>query len=245
MILWEINCYTKDSLAGDGVFIARGLESKVGLFTQGTGMIGTAIDLNYISSGEYNSIKDNGSNAIDTFITGGDAGFTYVIPTNGNYQFQFKGTYGIINLNSIDVRIRLGIRVYASGTLPYVGVSNHIHEEYIENLDYDYTDGQIPFFLSLTKDLNVGDLVVCFVYADFEYIDCVQEDMRTDSINDLPFLANFSFLQTQNEFNELVKTNKRYGYFRYKGSKLYISSIENNGCKSNGIFYCDKLPECT
>ncbi|MBK8673217.1 MAG: hypothetical protein IPN93_09565 [Bacteroidetes bacterium] len=129
-------------------------------------------------------------------------------------------------------------------------------------MDYDYTDGQIPFFLSLTKDLNVGDLVVCFVYAiglytnlngfsslgkdyEFNYIGCANEDTVTQSSNDLPFLANFSFLQTQNEFNELVKTNKRYGYFRYKGSKLYISSIENNGCKSNGIFYCDKLPECT
>lgn len=262
----EINCYTKDSLAGDGVFIARGLESKVFLNTQGTGMIGTARDLNYISSGEYNSIKDNGTNAIDTSITGGDAGFTYVIPTNGNYQFQFKGTYGLIQFNSIDVRIRLGIRVYAGGTLPYVGVSNHIHEEFIENLDYDYSDGQIPFFISLTKDLNVGDLVVCFVFAEldynfpnpngiifqigvkdyeFNYIGCATEDTTTQSSNDLPFLANFSFLQTQNEFNELVKTNKRYGYFRYKGSRLFISSIENNGCKSNGIFYCDKLPECT
>ena len=262
----EINCYTKDSLAGDEVFIARGLESKVFLNTGGSGQIGTARDLNYISSGEYNSIKDNGSNAIDTFITGGDAGFTYVIPSNGSYQFQFKGTYGIINLNSIDVRIKVGIRVYASGSLPYVGLSNHIYEEFIENLDYDYTDGQIPFFITLTKDLNIGDYVVCFVYAEldynfpnpngfifevgvkdyeFNYIGCATVDTVTQSSNDLPFLANFQFLQTQQEFNELVKTSKRYGYYRYKGSNLFIQSIENNGCKSIGTFYCDKLPKCT
>lgn len=262
----DINCYIKDSLAGDGVFIAKGLESKVFLFTQGTGQIGTATDLNYISSAEYNSIQDNGSNASDTLITGGDFGLTYIIPSNGSYQFQFKGTYGKINFNSLDVRIRIGIRVYASGTLPYVGSSNHIYEEFIENLDYDYTDGQIPFFLQLTKNLNAGDLVVCFIYAEldynfpnpngitfeigvkdfeFNYIGCSTEDTITQSSNNLPFLANFSFLQTQQEFNDLLKTSKRYGYYRYKGAKLYIQSIENNGCKSNGIFYCDRLPICT
>ena len=261
----EINCYIKDSLAGDAVFIAKGLESKVFLNTQGTGMIGTARDLNYISGAEFTDIKDNGSNSIDTTIVGIDNGRTYVIPTSGNYQFQFKGTYGMINFNSIDVKIRLAIRVYASGTLPYVGLSNHIHEEFIENLDYDYTDGQIPFFIQMTKDLNAGDLVVCFIYAEldynfpnpngivfeigvkdfeFNYIGCSTADTITQSINNKPYLANFSFLQTSKEFYDLSRSSLRYGYYRYKGSKLWVKEIENDGCQSKGVFYMDSLPEC-
>ena len=261
----EINCYIKDSLAGDAVFIAKGLESKVFLNTQGTGMIGTARDLNYISGAEFTDIKDNGSNSIDTTIVGIDNGRTYVIPTSGNYQFQFKGTYGMINFNSIDVKIRLAIRVYASGTLPYVGLSNHIHEEFIENLDYDYTDGQIPFFIQMTKDLNAGDLVVCFIYAEldynfpnpngivfeigvkdfeFNYIGCSTVDTVTQSINNKPYLANFSFLQTSKEFYDLSRSSLRYGYYRYKGSKLWVKEIENDGCQSKAVFYMDSLPEC-
>ena len=261
----DINCYIKDSLAGDGVFIAKGLVSKNFLYTQGTGMIGTAKDLNYIEGVAFNSIKDNGGNSIDTTITGGDNGLTYVIPTTGDYQFQFKGTYGFIQFNSLDVRIRLGIRVYASGTIPYVGASNHIHEEFIENLDYDYSDGQIPFFIQLQKTLNAGDLVVCFMYAEldynfpnpngivfeigvkdfeFNYIGCATVDTQTSSINDKPYLAKFNFLQTSKEFYDLTRSTQRYGYYRYKNSKMWIKEIENNGCQSRGVFYLDSLPDC-
>ena len=111
--------------------------------------------------------------------------------------------------------------IYLPFVSPYINTYNN---EQIINVFGN--ESEYSFSLDITENLSVGQHVFLtyesiglyagfatfkFNQFDFEYIDCVPEDMRTDSINDLPFLANFSFLQTQNEFNELVKTNKRYG----------------------------------
>jgi hypothetical protein len=261
----DINCFIKNSLGGENTMVLNGNESAVGLYTGGSGFIGFDAQTNYINEISYNSVIDNGNNCVETLITGGDSGFSFIVPSNGLYSFQFSGTYGeISNIGVIDCEIAIAIRVYASGSLPYVGASNHIYESLLLNNNYDYLDGLIPFNLLLSENLNAGDIVVCFHFAkvffppnpnglnfqigvkdfEFKFVDCAGDLVQTDSINDKPYLANFSFLQTSKEFYDLSRSSLRYGYYRYKGSKLWVKEIENDGCQSKGVFYMDSLPEC-
>ena len=137
----------------------------------------------------------------------------------------------------------------------------------ITNLEIGYkSKGKLnSVFKDISLTLNAGDLVVCFIYAEldynfpnpngivfeigvkdfeFNYIGCSTVDTVTQSINNKPYLANFSFLQTSKEFYDLSRSSLRYGYYRYKGSKLWVKEIENDGCQSKAVFYMDSLPEC-
>jgi len=256
----EINCYTTSTLGGGDTMVAEQESDFPSVLQSGT------LNLFYSPL----ELADNGNNAADTVIRGGafpfNTGYTYIVPISKSYQFTLTGLVSASCLEpsspspiirSFDLYIN--IWVVDAINIPFAGtpIATFLRQQIITITGYEQ---DYNYSLDLTENLTAGQYIFVtftafgiyaifgetkFLKTHFEYIDCVPEDMRTDSINDLPFLANFSFLQTQNEFNELVKTNKRYGYFRYKGSKLFISSIENNGCKSNGIFYCDKLPECT
>lgn len=254
----EINCYTTSTLGGGDTMVAD--------FASGTTEITpdpTLINLLYSPL----ELADNGNNATNTVIRFGgfpiDTAYCFIVPTSKKYQFTAKGkiTASCIEppnvLRNADFQIKMW--VVDAVDLPFVtpNISTFNVDQMINVFG---NDAEYSFSLDITENLTAGQHVflsyrpfgvynsflrVKFNQFEFEFIDCVQEDMRTDSINELPFLANFQFLQTQQEFNELVKTSKRYGYYRYKGSNLFIQSIENNGCKSIGTFYCDKLPKCT
>ncbi len=254
----EINCYTTSTLGGGDTMVADFASGSI-QFTPSPSFLNLA----------FNPLElaDNGNNADDTIIRFGgypfDTAYCFIVPTAKKYQFIAKGKISASCIEPPNVlrSCQFKIKMWVVDAIDLPFVSPHINTYNNEQIINVFgNESEYSFSLDITENLSVGQHVFLtyesiglyagfatfkFNQFDFEYIDCVPEDMRTDSINDLPFLANFSFLQTQNEFNELVKTNKRYGYFRYKGSKLFISSIENNGCKSNGIFYCDKLPECT
>ena len=256
----EINCYTTSTLGGGDTMVAQQESDFPSVLQSGT--------LNLF----YNPLElaDNGNNAQDTVLRGGafpfNTGYTYIIPLSKKYQFTL---IGLISASCFEPSIPsdiirsfdlyINIWVVDPINIPFSGTptATFLRQQMITITGYEQ---EYDYSLDLTEDLTSGQYIFVtftafgvyaifgktkFLKTKFEYIDCVQEDMRTDSINELPFLANFQFLQTQQEFNELVKTSKRYGYYRYKGSNLFIQSIENNGCKSIGTFYCDKLPKCT
>ena len=260
----DINCYVLKTLGGGDSMVSK-LKNSI-QFQTSSGFVN--LYLNPIE------LTDNGNNAQDTVLRGGtfplNTGYAYIVPQTKTYQFTVIGSLiasclqpfsGGSIVRSFDLHIK--IWVVDAINIPFVGApyfgtppAVFFREQIITitGFEQDYF-----FSLDLTENLTAGQYVfitytgfgiytsfglIQFNQLDFSYVDCVREDMQTDSINDKPYLVNFSFLQTSKEFYDLSRTSLRYGYYRYKGSKLWIKEIENDGCQSKGVFYMDSLPEC-
>jgi hypothetical protein len=251
----DVNCYVLKTLGGGDSMVSK-LKNSV-QFTTSSGFLNLYFN--------PNELTDNGNNAQDSILRGGvfplNTGYAYIVPVSKPYQFTVIGSLNASCLQvntprSFDLHIKLW--VVDAINIPFVGtpISTFFIEqiititgseqEYFFSLDLteNLTAGQYVFISYLGNGIFTSFGLIQFNQLDFSYVDCVREDMQTDSINDKPYLANFSFLQTSKEFYDLSRSSLRYGYYRYKGSKLWVKEIENDGCQSKGVFYMDSLPEC-
>jgi hypothetical protein len=260
----DINCYVLKTLGGGDSMVSK-LKNSI-QFQTSSGFVN--LYLNPIE------LTDNGNNAQDTVLRGGtfplNTGYAYIVPQTKTYQFTVIGSLiasclqpfsGGSIVRSFDLHIK--IWVVDAINIPFVGAPyfgtppavffreqiitiTGFEQDYFFSLDLteNLTAGQYVFITYTGFGIYTSNGLIQFNQLDFSYVDCVREDMQTDSINDKPYLANFSFLQTSKEFYDLSRSSLRYGYYRYKGSKLWIKEIENDGCQSKGVFYMDSLPEC-
>ena len=255
----DINCYVLKTLGGGDSVVAEFESDFPAVLTSGV--------LNLFS--QLTELTDNGNNAQDTVLRAGafpfNTGYTYIVPITKTYQFTL---IGFVTASCLEpsipspvirsIQLYINIWVVDPINIPFVGTptATFLRQQLITITGYE---AEYYYSLDLTEDLTAGQYIFITytangVYAGFsetkfsqmrfEYLDCVREDMQTDSINDKPYLANFSFLQTSKEFYDLSRSSLRYGYYRYKGSKLWVKEIENDGCQSKGVFYMDSLPEC-
>jgi hypothetical protein len=260
----DVNCYVLKTLGGGDSMVSK-LKNSI-QFQTSSGFVN--LYLNPIE------LTDNGNNAQDTVLRGGtfplNTGYAYIVPITKKYQFTVIGSLiasclqpfsGGSIVRSFDLHIKIwvvdAINIPFAGA-PYFGTPPAVffreqiititgfEQDYFFSLDLteNLTAGQYVFITYTGFGIYTSNGLIQFTQLDFSYIDCVREDMQTDSINDKPYLANFSFLQTSKEFYDLSRSSLRYGYYRYKGSKLWVKEIENDGCQSKGVFYMDSLPEC-
>lgn len=185
----------------------------------------------------------------------GDNAYAYTIPVSGDYEFIFNGNFTFTNFLNL-ANVYIAIWAINPASLPYGFVPI--------TLDYAIQTFNIggssnnDFYVQLSKTLNAGDKVFCTYYIDFpplgfqtiefnnlefSYINC-KEDVYSNSVNEYPYIVKMEILQTGAEFDALVKTIKRYGYYKWRGCKLYIKEIINNGSMAVCVFNSDKLPDC-
>lgn len=250
----DINCYVVGSVGGGDGFMS--IFKNGGYFTSASGFLGLFYQLQ--------EIQDAGNNATDLTIStnaGSTIGYTYIVPQNGNYSFICKGSLNgsCLQVNTPrTVTMTITIWVISSANIPYTGTPTAI---FSENTVLTITGAEQTYNWSilLSENLNATDHVFCtyevngvfatfgsYKITDFEFsfLDCDFEDTTTQSQNDKPYLISLEYEQSTAEFNELLKTSKRYGYYRYKGAKLFIKEIKNQNCLTSGIFYADKIPDC-